>query len=293
LFCGIPISVGKNSLTISSSIYLKEILHALVVQMELIAIQNEIGYICFKEFRADEVNWLDTLTESGFMKIESLPYVYMRINWLSFDKYLGAMRHNYRRQIIQSLFNKTLKQPIIQNYDPSVVLSESNEKLFLFNPSQFDPKKFFGLYMQIMNRIDTKLETLNEDFFINTFKLLEKQSLILAAVQNNEIKGAAYLIIDSNKITFLLVGLDYGYNNHHNVLMNLLYGIVKLAIDMKFKMLELGQTSYELKQRIGGRCIKEYFFLKSSNKKINFILKMLKPILFPVVEIESRRVFNM
>jgi hypothetical protein len=143
-----------------------------------------------------------------------------------------------------------------------------------------------------MDRVTTKLEILNENFFINAFKLLEDDSLILVARKNDETTGAAYIIMESDRITFLLVGIDYGYKNHHKVLMNLLYGIVSVAIKSGCRMIDLGQTSYELKQRIGGKCTKEYFFLKSSNGIVNILFRLLRPIIFPIIQTRKRRVFN-
>lgn len=292
LFCGIPISIGKNTITISNGFLLKDFIHDVIMQMEKIANQHGINFLCFKEYREDEVRWLHKLTEFGFIKIESLPYVNMQVHWSTFDEYLKSMRHNYRRQIKNSLFNTTEKHPIIQKYHSSTNLSARNEILLLFKPSEFDHQKFYKLYLQVMNRVKTKLEILTKDFFKNVFEQLNNKSMVLTVIKDNSIKGAAYLVLDSNKITFLLVGLDYDYPDYHNVLMNLLYGIIQLAIDKKCKTIELGQTSYELKQRIGGKCINEYFFLRSSSVVWNTIIRIFKPLLFPKTIIKNRRVFK-
>ena len=292
LFCGIPISIGKNTISILNGFFLRNFIYEVVMQMEEIASQHAINFLCFKEYKEDEVKWLDKLNEFGFIKLDSLPYVNLQVHWSTFDKYLKSMRHNYRRQIKNSLFNMTEKNPVIQEYHASTDLSSRSEILMLFKPSEFDHQKFFELYLQVMDRAKTKLEILTEDFFKNVFKQLDNKSMILAAVKDNSIYGAAYLVLDSNKITFLLVGLDYNYRDYHNVLMNLLYGIIQIAIDKKFKSIELGQTSYELKQRIGGKCTDEYFFLRSSSIVINTIVRIFKPLLFPKTTINNRRVFK-
>ena len=292
LFCGIPISIGKNTISILNGFFLKNFIYEVVMQMEKIANQYGINFLCFKEYKEDEVKWLDKLSEFGFVKLDSLPYVNMQVRWSTFDEYLKSMRYNYRRQIKNSLFNKTEKNIAIQEYHSSTDLSSNSEILTLFKPSEFNHQKFFKLYLQVMDRAETKLEILTEDFFKNVFERLDKNSMILAVVKDNSINGAAYLVLDSNKITFLLVGLDYSYQDYHNVLMNILYGIIQIAIDKKCKSIELGQTSYELKQRIGGKCTDEYFFLKSSNVVINSIVRIFKPLLFPKTLINYRRVFK-
>ena len=292
LFCGIPISIGKNTITILNGFFLRNFIYEVVMQMEKIADQYGINFLCFKEYKEDEVKWLDELNEFGFMKLDSLPYVNMQVRWSTFDKYLNSMRHNYRRQIKDSLFNTTAKHPVIREYHSSTDLSSQSETLMLFKPSEFDHQKFFKLYLHVMDRAKTKLEILTEDFFKNVFERLDNKSMILAVVKDNSIIGAAYLVLDSSKITFLLVGLDYNYRDYHNVLMNLLYGIVQIAIDRKCNNIELGQTSYELKQRIGGKCTDEYLFLKSSSLVLNTIIRIFKPLLFPKTIINNRRVFK-
>lgn len=292
LFCGLPISIGKNSITISNGFFLNNFIYEVVMQMEKIASQHEINFLCFKEYKEDEVKWFDKLTEFGFIKLDSLPYVKMQVHWSTFDEYLSSMRHNYRRQIKNSLFNPTEKHPIICEYQFSTDISAHSEILMLFRPSEFDHQKFFNLYLQVMDRAKNKLEILNEDFFKNVFKQLDKKSMILTVIKDNSIYGAAYLVLDSNKITFLLAGLDYNYRDYHNVLINLIYGIIQIAIDKKCKSIELGQTSYELKQRVGGKCTDEYFFLKSSSLVMNTIIRIFKPLLFPKTIINCRRVFN-
>ena len=72
LFCGLPISIGKNTLSIINSIYYKEILNSLVGQMQIIALEHKINYLCLKEFREDETIWLDVLGQLDFIKINKI-----------------------------------------------------------------------------------------------------------------------------------------------------------------------------------------------------------------------------
>ena len=115
LFCGTPISIGKNNLRIIDESKNNRILDLLVKEMEVIARDYEIQILSFKEFNALECESLTLLTEKKFIKAPSIPYVYLHINkdWNSFDDYLKSMRYTFRRQINKSLNKLLLKSQLI------------------------------------------------------------------------------------------------------------------------------------------------------------------------------------
>jgi hypothetical protein len=161
----------------------------------------------------------------------------------------------------------------------------------LYKATEFSATTFYNLYRQVIKRAANKLEELNEEFFKLLLNRMNEDIMILAVEMNKNILGAAIIIKEKRKLTYLLVGIDYNFREHQLILMNLLYGIIKLAIDYGCDILDLGQTSYWLKQRVGGKCTKEYFYLNSLNGGINFLLKLLRPVLFPISKINEQRVF--
>jgi hypothetical protein len=84
LFCGIPLSIGKDSLLITNPEFRIEILDCLHREMERICLENKINFICLKEFFIKDTRWLDHILKYGYIKCPSLPYVSMPINWTSF-----------------------------------------------------------------------------------------------------------------------------------------------------------------------------------------------------------------
>ena len=292
LFCGLPISIGHNSINISNSSYYELLIEALNYQMKIIASKYNVNFLSLKEFREDETIWADELLKFGYLKIESSPYVSIKIRWQDFSQYLIDLRYGYRRQINKSLFNAENNVPVIYNCDNSHSSDMKYHKLVLYKASEFSPTKFYNLYHQVIERAVNKLEELNEEFFKYLFKRMNEDIMILAIEIENKIVGSAIIIKENKKLTYLLVGIDYTIGEHQLILMNLLYGILKLAMDYGCDILDLGQTSYWLKQRLGGECTKEYFYLKSQRNLIHHLIKISKRFLFPKIELSSPRVFK-
>ncbi len=291
LFCGLPISIGKHNLVIGTPSYMKDILKGLVQEMQQICTDFKIHFMCVKEFSRHHLPEMDLLTGQGFFRAHSIPYVSLSIRWPDFGAYLAALRHNYRRQVRQSL--KKMGDPEnkveIRHCPPP---ASPRPGLILGQADVCSAEQFFKLYREVMKKAGVQLEVLNRAFFENLFAKMQDQVEILTFQQGGDVLGAALLCCRGKTMTFLLVGLDYSRRDEYDVYFNLIYGIVKLAIDRKYERLNLGQTSYYIKQRIGGTCLPIYFYLKSTSAPLHFSLKAFKKSLFPEPKVPTLEVFK-
>jgi hypothetical protein len=200
------------------------------------------------------------------------------------------LRYNYRRQI-----NKSLKKLALDNSSSaSVELTDGNNepKLIIKIPDVNDAAIFYKLYLEVMKRAKNKMEILNKDFFENIFESLKSNCRLIQVVYNKNVIGSALIFQKDDVMTFLLVGLDYSRNNEFDVYFNIIYRIISLAIENKCRVLEMGQTSYYLKQRCGGNCEEMFFYIKSQNKIFNYLLSVFKPLLFPTIKLNELHVFH-
>lgn len=292
LFCGTPISIGKNNLQIIDESKKNQILNLLVKEMEVIAKDYEINILSFKEFNSNYCKSLALLPYKNFIKAPSIPYVYLHINqdWNSFDDYLKSMRHTFRRQI-----NKSLNKLQLDNrFSPSSELINRKDLpvIKVVMPQVSDALNFYEQYIEVMKRAKNKMEILNKDFFENIFNYLKANSSLIQVVFDNKVIGSAVICQKDKVMTFLLVGLDYSMNKKFDVYFNIVYRIISLAIENKCTVLEMGQTSYYLKQRCGGKCEEMFFYIKARNKTINYLLSLFKPLLFPQINVDELNVFR-
>lgn len=279
LFCGLPASFGQSNFVVANGVPERPVLELLVQEMERIAGEEGLRFLSVKEFKEHELPRVADLERLGFFRGHSIPYMSMEIRWRSFDEYLGSLRHPYRRHILRSL----AKMGMTPNRDPHLTLG---------GPEVMSPGRFFELYCNVMARSETRLEMLNEAFFERLWVELGADLQILAAVANGEVLGAALLLKNGTTLNFMLAGLPATSRTSYDVYFNLLYAIVVHAIRQGCERLNLGQTAYWGKQRIGGVPEEEFLFFKARNQPLHAVLRGLRRILFPRLRLSSPRVFK-
>jgi predicted N-acyltransferase len=290
LFCGLPISLGQHNLVIRDRSQANGVLALLVKEMSEICQTQDIRYMCVKELQEGHIETIKGIEKHGFFLANSIPYVYMKMSWPNFESYLATLRHGYRRPIKLALKKLGQTRPEIVSLDRTS--REPNHPKLVLGADVCSPEKFYELYLQVMDRAEVKLETLNQAFFDNLYTNMKEDWDLLALVKGEEVLGAALLSTSNKIMTFVLVGLDYAKRDEYDVYFNLVYGIIDLAIQRGCRELNLGQTSYWLKQRIGGICIPEYLYFKARSRPVHFCISSLRMVLFPAVKLPRPRVFR-
>ena len=152
----------------------------------------------------EDKNRFNRFEKEGFFLANSIPYMHLDVQWPGFNEYLFSLRHHYRRRILLSLKKINYAEPVIvsfSEYDnesetPAWVLAEPDEKF---------SDEFYKMYLGVMERTATKLETLNRDFFKNLF-LQQEAYKLLNLVVKGRIISSAVLIFRDDTITFMLAG---------------------------------------------------------------------------------------
>jgi len=289
LICGLPASFGQLNLKITDEGFADEVCKIIAREMKTLAKEWKIRFLSFKEFLEHNKNLGRQLMEEGFFLANSIPYMSMKVNWNSFSAYINSLRHAYRRHILLSLRK-------IECYQPKIIHSDEYDnnmpgvKWFLSDPGWMGPHKFHHLYLKVMERTKTKLETLNQAFFEELFK--EKRHYqLLSLVDRGDILSSAILVTHGETLTFMLVGRE-NEKDEYNSYFNLIYGIIALAIEKKYKKIKLGQTSYWVKQSIGGAAEDQYIYFACTGKIRHRILKSLNQLIFPPTKLNSVRAFK-
>jgi len=289
LFCGLPISIGKHSIAFAPGVDSRPVIGRLVKEMEWIARLEGTRFLCVKEFMSDETTVMDELCKHGFMRAPSLPYARLPLRWSSFDAYLAEMRHGYRRPILKSM----KKVGLPGTGKESRGAQPAGEARLVVGGTQIcSPQRFHELYSNVMRRAGVKLEVLPLHFFDRLNANLDGELQMIAVTRGLEVLGAALCAVSSGRMTFLLTGLDYASRDQYDVYFNLVYGIVRAAIEQGCTTLDLGQTSEWVKSRMGAEFIPGYFYLRSESSVTRHILKAFRRILFPVVKPPVLRVLK-
>lgn len=291
LFCGLPASFGQSNLFLAAGTPPQPVLELLANEMAALSRSEGLRFLAVKELKESELPQVDLLERLGFFRGHSIPYMAMDVRWTSFDAYLASLRHPYRRHIRRSLAKMGMERPEVQPFSPERC-ADPRPRLVLGDSRALSPARFFALYRNVMARAETRLEMLNEEFFERLWVELAPDLQILTAVVGGEVQGAALLLKAGATLNFMLVGLPATPETPHDVYFNLLYAILDQAIRQGCQRLNLGQTAYWGKQRIGGKPEEEFLFFQAVNPRLQAVLRALRGLLFPRIRLKSPRVFK-
>jgi len=291
LFCGIPVSIGKHTLAISDKVRAEPVLDELNRHMVRIARENGLRYLCFKEFVENDFPDIRLLENHGYIRAHSIPRLRLDVAWSSFASYLQSMRHGYRRKIRQSL----RKIGLTGNSSPIHRVGHGHAELPRLVVTRFCPEdatRMHELYSEVMRRTTVKLEILNRCFFERLAALMPNDLVLLRLQDQDGVQGAALLGRNCSRLNFLLVGFDYDHRDQYQIYFNLLNGIIAYGIEQRFESIDLGQTTYQIKQRLGGWAEPVYFHLRCLSPVIHFLLRCFSRVLFPPTRLTQPRVFR-
>jgi hypothetical protein len=283
VFCGLPVSFGKSCLRWSENAKRDASLRAAILR-ELdgvatsLAEETHAGVICFKEFDDLESGLADGLVDLNYFRAPSLPGCRLVIRWDSFDAYVASLRASYRRQLLasrQELHRGVLRVRFVSEW-------------------QSHARPIHRLYDQVLDRAAVRLERLPVSFFEQLATLEEARAILVenADPTHTELVAAAIVLESQMDCTFLLVGMDYSVSRELAAYHVVVDTIVERAIESGARVVELGQTSYDRKMRMGAVTTKRDLYVRGATPAVHRLLSLMRDSLFPVTPVRPRRVFR-
>ena len=275
VFCGLPVSFGRSCLRFQAGVNRGEIIAALSNVAEQFASEMGAAVICFKEFDVVGSAALVPLVAHGYFRAPSLPGSRLALRWRTVDEFAAAMRASYRRQFLATRRARDRHQLAVRTVDDwRGVASRVHE-----------------LYTQVINRAEFKLERLPPLFFERLADSMVESRAILIE-RSGTLIASAVILDGPAESTFLLVGMDYGVALDVEAYHVLVDEVVAHAIAAGASAIELGQTSYERKARLGAVPTSRELFLRCRAPAGHALLRLASGLLFPEVQVRARRVFR-
>jgi hypothetical protein len=276
LFCGLPVSFGQPCLKVAPWADAAAVCRLLARVMGRVARETGAQLLCLKEFDPAAVVAVDPVCGHGFFRAPSLPSCSLELRWDSFSGYLRGMTAGYRRQVRATLRARD-----------AAGLSFRRVESFA---AQGDV--IHALYSQVIERANNRLETLNRAFIDRLDNDLGQRSRAIFLDRRGQPLAVAVMLYAGRLATFLLAGLDYGADRQWQVYPNLVLEVVHDAIRSGASRLEMGQTSYPLKSRLGAVAVPRFLYLRHRNAITHALLRGAAGLLFPDCDCPSRRVFR-
>lgn len=278
VFCGLPVSFGSSCLRFAPDADRVATMERVLAAMEAFAAETDSDVLCLKEFDTrTQAELAGPLQAAGFVSAPSLPGCRIALPWQTMHQYRESLRAGYRRQLNldrRAAVAANLRQSFSDGIAPSV-------------------DEAYRLYAQVIRRAQFKLEELPPGFFqaLSTKCGGDLRSVIVE--RDGDTLANAILFGRAPTCYFLLDGLDYARLGHGHVYQNLVAGVLEAAIAGGASALELGQTSYPMKTRIGGIATPRFLWLKHRRPLPHRLLALAAHRLFSPTRVPPRRVFRM
>lgn len=214
------------------------------------------------------------LAAAGYIQAASLPGTQLDIKWASFDEYVGAMRKFYRRAVKHDLAASDGLEITVEQ-DFSALAAEA-----------------CALYENTLARAQVVLERLTPAFFAALGQCEQARLVTARHKATGKLVGIELLLVGDTVLQDLYTGLDYSFNEAHNLYFNLVYPGIDLACRTGLKAVSTGQTSYKFKSRLGVQPYTLSIFVKHRNPIIQSLIGRFKGALCPTVEAPTHRVFR-
>jgi predicted N-acyltransferase len=274
LGCGPALSICSDSITVINYTYYSKVLNEINNYMKSIALTEKCSLLLYKEIKYTKAGYFRCLFSSGFSELPSLPNAILNIRWSSFDEYMASLRAKYRAKV-----NREIAKI---NADKIEITREQN--------CAFLAEKLWSLYLNVYEKSSFKFERLSRTFFE---KILSDTCSTIVLFRNKEIIiGFVLLMEEGSTLKPLCIGLDYSISYEYDIYFNMLYEIIKIAIDRGKTSIEFGQTSYFPKLRVGACLENLSLFVRIRRHFPNMIMKKILPKLIEKQSYQNLRVFK-
>lgn len=219
--------------------------------------------VIIKEIPQHELSLISSIFDADFYFYDSLPNSYVPVS--SKYPYPAGLKRNERKRYkkAKAEFDKRYKWDLITDF------------------GDYD-KEIEKLYLNVLEKSSNQFERMNANFFSNINKFLNEDTFVLAARDKDEkINVFEIVIVDTNKLVPIYIGIDYSGNTDVKTLyFNTIFRVIEEAQKMDKKFVVLGQTSYYPKVLSGALVERLYAGFYSHNCFIRLLIKYLFKYLF-------------
>ena len=202
------------------------------------------------------INFTEDYLTDKVLNLRTLPTIILKLPNHSEAGYENSLRHPYRRRL--HLIRKKFSQISSRETDCSAFTSEH-----------------YSLYLQIMKKTTTKLETLK----FGVFKYLPPNFRLTTYYSGEKMICWNIVCRDSGVLFFFFGGMNYPYRDQFHAYHNNLLGIVSFAMKHHYSEIDFGQTAEIAKTRLGGTLSERRMFFYHKNRLVHGILWLFKNLI--------------
>jgi Acetyltransferase (GNAT) domain len=225
--------------------------------------RHRLGTIVFKDFAGPELGPLrQALTDTRFFLVPSLPDTELPLGQPSFDDYIAGLpakpRRNARSKIRKFQARTELRIEVLDDF--AHLLPD-----------------MLGLYQQVMDRADQRLDVVDAAFLAAVQKSTELRPRLVACFSGDRLVAFLLCLFAGSGATGARIGLDYGIAHEARLYHNVHYAAIRLALDSGCRHIRFAQTAYQPKVELGCRLVEQSYAITHLRPVPRALLRRLLP----------------
>lgn len=275
LECGTPITMTSPPWHAEPASAASAAVDALLQHLHKMARRDRNLLIILRDFEGNAVHWRTQLERQGYHWIPSLPNTYLPIRWRSPAEYQQSMRSYYRSKL-QKYLKRNQAQGITHRLERN--FAPLAERLCQQWVEVHEHAKEF------------QREVLTPDFYRALAESPDIDAQVILYHRSADLVGHALLLRDGDTLRWLYVGREASVND--GLYLYIAYTVVETAILQGSKLLEMGLTTYAIKQDLGAEIEPIAMALRARWGWMNPFVGWGYRVLNDVPETHSRKVFK-
>ncbi len=214
--------------------------------------------VLVKDFTTERLPEARSLCAWQYKEVKAEPDMFLplRPEWKSYEDYLAAFSSKYR--VRAKSYHKKGSQ--LRRHDCS-----ADDLQHRFAP-------FYAQYVGMVEHADLNLAYATPDYFVQLKTALPDNFQVITYYVGEQCLGFISLLHTPTHTEAHLAGFDEAMNREHAIYINILYDIVRNAIERRSPAVFFGRTAMEIKSTLGAVGIDLNTFVKHRNCPTNTIL---------------------
>ena len=234
LECGTPITITSPPFVRRADIDDADIVAALHEVLMRVARQEGQLFIVVRDFEPESFSLEADFRRHGYHWIGSLPNTYIENVWKSPNAYISSMRSYFRSKLRKHLrrnLEAGVTHRLVEDFDELATTLHQQWMVVHENAKEF------------------QREVLTPEFYRHYARIMGSRSKALLFYRHGKMVGHALLMVDGDMLRWLYVGRDVPAND--NLYLYIAQKVVETAIQLGVQRLEMGLTTYPIKQDLG------------------------------------------
>lgn len=260
MFCGNVFLSGEYCLSFSEKTKrekaVKEIGRALDTISKSV---NPLHAIFIKDFEKKALDYSQGFESFGFtnIKVEPNMLLHLKPEWKSFEDYKDALKSKYRIKA-----NKADSK------------SQALEGRFMSkNDIESAQKALQNLYQNTIDNANFNAQVLNLKTYIELKSFYKDDFIVKGYFLDGEIVGFLSALKNRSHLDAHFIGLNYRLNKAHAIYPRILNDYVRIGIENKVSIINLGRTASEIKTTIGAVPLDLSCYIKHKSPFINALVR--------------------